>query len=70
MNYKKYQEEVRKARDNYYHIRHDIAHLEAEQIGTDYHISLCRELLRAVTLIRALESVDIPVKDVDANAEL
>lgn len=68
MNYKRYQEEVKKACDNYYHVRNDIAHLETEQVGTDYHVSLCRELLRAALLIRTLESVDIPVKEVKEDA--
>lgn len=62
MNYKKYQEEAQKARDAYYRIRNEVSHLENKQIGTDYHVSLCRELLRAATLIRALESVDIPLQ--------
>lgn len=70
MNYKRYQEEVKKARDNYYHIRNDIAHLETEQVGTYYNVSMCRELLRAASLIRALESVDIPVKEVKEDALL
>lgn len=70
MNYKKYQEEVQKARDAYHRISKDVATLDYKHIGTDYHVSLCRELLRAATLIRALESVDIPVKEVDVHAEL
>lgn len=72
MNYKKYQEEVKKARDNYYRIRNEIDSLERVQVGTDYNISLCRELLRVSTLIRALEAVDIPVPviEVKEDAEL
>lgn len=63
MNIKRYCEEVQKARDSYFHVFHELVDLETKQVGTDYHISLCRELLRAATLIRALESVDIPVKE-------
>lgn len=70
MNYKRYQEEVKKARDIYYRVRSDIARLETEQVGTDYHVSLCRELLRAASLIRVLESVDIPAKEVKEDALL
>lgn len=70
MNYKSYQEGVKKARDNYYRVKNDIAHLEDELVGTDYHVTLCRDLLRAVSLIRALESVDIPVKEIKEDALL
>lgn len=70
MNFKRYCEEVQKARNSYIHAFHELAHLETKQVGTDYNISLCRELLRAATLIRALESVDIPVKEIKEDALL
>ena len=70
MNYKKYKQEIEKAKDSYWDALVAVRDIKYEELWSNEHVLLCKNLLRQAMMVNELESVDVKFPEVCKDAEL
>ena len=70
MNYKKYMQEIENAKHSYWVALEAVRNIEHENLWSNEHVLLCKDLLRKVLTVIEMESVDVELPEVCKDAQL